>query len=259
MANDEEPVKKAVMNSSSVAITSEDSVNSNLATLMAPAEPLAGDIREPLLGGASTPSEGGASPETVRPSPAPVPATATRGAAMRDNRIHRPNIVTRCAAAEVTGAVTRYRGVHPNINNNNHAALAERFQPSTLHKLRRLDLYTNTDTPDTAHQLDAETVPVEVTYTRTNTQPSCSGGGESDRVPNTFKEAVGLPQAAHWKTASDKDIESLEKHGVFNLVLITSVLAGHRVVGTRCVRKIKADSNYIRVDLSRKDFRRSTA
>ena len=244
MANDEESVEKAFMTLSSVAITSEDSVNSNFATLMAPAEPVTGEVREPLLGGASTPSEGRASPETARPSPAPVPATATRGAVMRDNTIHRPNVVTRRAVAEVTGAVTRHRGVHSNINNNNHAALAEGFQPSTLHKLRRLDIYTNTDTPDTAHQLDAEAVPAEVTYTRTNTQPSCSGGGESDRVPNNFKEAVGLPQAAHWKTASDKEIESLEKHGVFNLVLITPVLAGHKVVGTRWMRKIKADSNY---------------
>ena len=244
MANDEESVEKAFMTSSSVAITSENSVNSNLATLIAPAEPLTGEVREPLLGGASTPSEGRASPETARPSPALVPATATRGAAMRDNTIHRPNVVTRRAAAEVTGAVTHYRGVHLNIKNNNHAALAERFQPSTLHKLRRLDIYINTDTPDTAHQLDAEAVPAEVAYTRTNTQLSCSGGGESDRVPNNSKEAVGLPQAAHWKTASDKEIESLEKHGVINLVLITSVLAGHKVVGTRWVRKIMADSNY---------------
>ena len=164
-----------------------------------------------------------------------------------NDSIHRPNVVTRCAAAEVAGAVTRYRGVHLNINNNNHAALAERFQPSSLHKLRRLNIYTNTDTSNTAHQLDAETVPVEVAYTRATTQQSCSGGEESDRNPNTFKEAVGLPQAAHWKTASDKEIESLEKHGVFNLVLITSVLVGYRVVGTRWVRKIKADSNYIRV------------
>ena len=203
MANDEEPVEKAFMTTSSVAITSEDSVNSNLATLMAPAEPLTGEVREPLLGGASTPSEGRASPETARPLLAPVPATATRGAAMRDNTIYRPNVVTRRAAAEVTGAVTRHRGVRPNINNNNHAALAERFQPYTLHKLRRRDIYTNTDTSDTAHQLDAEAVPAEVAYTRTNTQPSCLGGGESDRVPNNFKEAVGLPQAAHWKTSSD--------------------------------------------------------
>ena len=62
------------------------------------------------------------------------------------------------------------------MNNNNNAALTERFQPTTLHKLRQLGRDTNTDTPDTAHQLDAEAVPAEVAYTRTNTQPSCSGG-----------------------------------------------------------------------------------
>ena len=313
MANDEEPVEKALMASSSVAVTSKDSANSNLATLIAPAESLPGEVREPLsggastplsgvaptllsggaptplLGGASTPLSGGASTplsgrastplsggaptpsgvraplETARPSPAPVPATARTGDAIRNNRIHRPNLVTRRAAAELTGAVTRYKGVRTNknndddddnnnnsnhaalaerfqpntlhklrqldiytitdtlddndinnnnnaalaerfqsstlhkprqlglytnrdtlddndINNNNHAALAERFQPSTLHKLRQLGRCTNTDTPDTAYQLDAEAVPAEVAYTRSNTQSSCSGVGESDCV-----------------------------------------------------------------------------
>ena len=75
---------------------------------------------------------------------------------MGDNRIHWPN-VTRRAAAELTGAVTRYRGIRPNknntlddnnINNKNLAALAECFQRITLHKLRQLGIYTNTDTPD---------------------------------------------------------------------------------------------------------------
>ena len=103
------------------------------------------------------PSGGRASPETALPSPDLVPATARTGAAIRNNRIHRPNGVTRRATAELTGAVTRYRGVRANkninnddnnINNNNHAALAECFQPSTLHKLRQSDLYTRTDTPD---------------------------------------------------------------------------------------------------------------
>ena len=289
MANDEEPVKKALMASSSVAVSSEDSANSNLTTLMAPAESLPGEVRKPLSGGASTPLSGGAltplsggaptplsggvstpsglraSLETARPLPAPVPATARTGDAIRNNRIHRPNVVTRRAAAELMGAATRYRGVRPNknnnddddnINNNSHAALAERFQPSTLHKLRQLDIYsltdtpdnndtynnhhaalaersqpstlqelrqvglytntdtlddndinnnnhaalaerfqpstlhklrqlgrcTNTDTPDTAYQLDAEAVPAEVAYTRSNTQPSCSGVGELDCV-----------------------------------------------------------------------------
>ena len=193
---------------------------------------------------------------------------------LRNKRIYRPNVVTRRAAAELTDAVSRYRGVCTNKNNNNddnninnnnhaalaecfqpstlhklrqpglytntdtpddydinnnnnhaalaepflpntlhkprqlniytntdtpgdiniynnnHAALAERFQSSTLHKLRQLRRYTNTDTPDTAQQLDAEAVPAEVDYIRTNTQLSCSGGGESDHVPNIFKEAM---------------------------------------------------------------------
>ena len=265
-ANNGEPVEKALMASSSVAVTSEDSANSNLTTLVAPAEYLLGEVREPLSGGASTLFSGGAStpsgvrasPETVRPSPAPVPATARTGVDIRNNSVHRPNVVRRHAVAELTGAVTRYRGLRPNknnkdddkiinnkkhaalaecfqpstlhklrqlglstkkvtpddnniynnndaamaerfqpstlhklrqlglytntdtlddndINNNNHAALAERFQPSTLHKLRQLGRCTNTDTTDTAYQLDAEAVPAEVAYTRSNTEPSCSG------------------------------------------------------------------------------------
>ena len=51
-----------------------------------------------------------------------------------------------------------------------------------MHKLRQLGRCTKTDTPDTAYQLDAEAVPAEVAYTRSNTQPSCSGVGESDCV-----------------------------------------------------------------------------
>ena len=156
-ANDEEPVEKALMASSLVAVTSKDSANSSLAILMASAESLPGEVREPLSGGASTPSGVRASPETSRPSPAPVLATARTGAAVRNNRIHRPSVVTRRAAAELTGAVTRYKGVRPNknnnddddhINNNNYAALAERFHPITLHKLRQLGIYTITGTPD---------------------------------------------------------------------------------------------------------------
>ena len=61
MANDEELVEKALMASSSVAVTSKDSAKSNLATIMAPAESLPGEVREPLSGGASTPLSGEAS------------------------------------------------------------------------------------------------------------------------------------------------------------------------------------------------------
>ena len=81
-------------------------------------------------------------------------------------------------------------------------------------------LYTNTNTPDAAHQLDAEAVAAQVIYTRTNTKSCFWGGGKSDRVPNTFRGAMGLLQAARWKTTSDKEIASLEEFGVFNLVPI---------------------------------------
>ena len=140
------------MASSSVTVTFEDSVNSNVVTLMTPAEPLPVEVKEPFSGGASTPNGGRGSQKTAQPSPVPVPATAKMGVAIRDNIILRPNVVTRHAAAELTGAVTRYRGSHPNknnntddnTNNNNHATLAERFHPSGLHNLRQLGLYTNT-------------------------------------------------------------------------------------------------------------------
>ena len=52
---------------------------------------------------------------------------------------------------------------------------------------------------------------------------------------------MGLPQAARCKAASDKDIASLEKRGVYELVPFTAVPAGQRVVDTRWVNKIKAD------------------
>ena len=91
------------------------------------------------------------------------------------------------------------------------------------------------DTPDTAHQLDAEVVVAEDAYTMTNTQLSCSGGGESDRILNTFKEPMDPPQAARLKEALDKDIASLENHVVFGLVQIASVPAGHKFVSIRWV------------------------
>ena len=99
--------------------------------------------------------EGERRKKTEEFSPAPTPATPRRGTAMHNNRIHWSDVVTRRTAAEVSGAVTRYRGVRPNNNSNddnniknNHATLAERFQPSRLHKLRQLGLYTNAVAPD---------------------------------------------------------------------------------------------------------------
>ena len=63
-------------------------------------------------------------------------------------------------------------------------------------------------------------------------------------IPNTFKEAMGLPEAALWKAASDKEMDSLKQHHVYDLVPSTSIPAGQRAVGSRWVYKIKADKTF---------------
>ena len=100
-----------------------------------------------------------------------MPAIVRRGTAIHNNRIPRPNVGTLNAAMGPTGTFTRYSRVHSNSDNNrnNYVSLVEKVQPSTLHELRQLGFYTNTDTLDTAHQLDAEVVTAEVDHTMTKT------------------------------------------------------------------------------------------
>ena len=90
-------------------------------------------------------------------------------------------------------------------------------------------------TEDIAHQAKNGSFNVEYAYVATNTLGSFSGGENKEQIPNTFKEAMTLPQGARCKVASDKEIASLEKHSVYELVPITSVPNGRKVVGTRWV------------------------
>ena len=55
---------------------------------------------------------------------------------------------------------------------------------------------------------------------------------------------MSLSQAAHWKTASGKELTDLKKHGVFKLTPIASVSAGHKGFGTKWVLSIKAKCTY---------------
>lgn len=97
----------------------------------------------------------------------------------------------------------------------------------TLRELQQLNPYTGADLPDMGHQQDLLTF-AEYAYATTNTQLQTRSEGEKKPkvVPNTFTEAKKLPEAALWKAAKDKDITSLAKHHVYDLVPITSVLAG---------------------------------
>ena len=72
---------------------------------------------------------------------------------------------------------------------------------------------------------------VEYAHVATNTLERFFGGGNKEQIPNTFKGAMALPQAARWKVASDKEIASLQKHGICELVIIISVPNGRKIVG----------------------------
>ena len=47
---------------------------------------------------------------------------------------------------------------------------------------------------------------------------SRSGGEKVKTIPNTFKEAMRLPEAKMWKAASDKEMKSLQDLKVYTLV-----------------------------------------
>ena len=49
------------------------------------------------------------------------------------------------------------------------------------------------------------------------------------------------PQATKWKEATNKEVDSLHKHAVFDLISPDSVPPEKKVVGTKWVFKVKAD------------------
>ena len=120
------------------------------------------------------------------PSPAPSEAAAHRNArpAPRNERA-----LTRARAANVPPRRQTYSGT---------ASLAALFEQRILHNLRSLALYINVETQDIAHHLVNTSLFAEYAYVSTTSTGNHSGGGVNKlKVPNTFKEAMNLPQAAH--------------------------------------------------------------
>ena len=121
------------------------------------------------------------------------------------------------------------------------------FQKDTVqqvHKLGspKLGYHANLDI---AHRLD-DTFSTGNANATTITQGSFSAGEQNKKIPNTFKKAMGLPQAARWRAASDKEVARLEKHVVYELIPITSAPTGLNVIGMRWINKIKEDGTYKR-------------
>ena len=46
-----------------------------------------------------------------------------------------------------------------------------------------------------------------------------------------YEEAVDLPQVQEWRKAMDEELASLKHHNVYDLVPMTSVPLGHKIIG----------------------------
>ena len=214
---------------------------------------------ESSRGGVSTGNglSGGDTSEAIIPSsspasslaPAPTSAPATAASKVTTRRTSRY-----VQHSGVTPAVTRSQASRQNQthaetrnqrnSNNTFEAIAKLFGSDTLSHLCKLGPFS-TEALDIAHQMYYRgTLSAEYAYAATNLQESCLRGGEKERIPNTFKKAMSLPKAAYWKEAADKEIQSLEKHGVYELVPMSFVPSSQKVVGTRWVNKIKADGTF---------------
>ena len=62
-------------------------------------------------------------------------------------------------------------------------------------------------------------------------------------TPQTFQQAMKSPDADKWKAATDKEMASCEKNGVWELVPRSSVPRGNVVINCKWVFKIKTDEN----------------
>ena len=109
---------------------------------------------------------------------------------------------------------------------------------SILCGTQKLTLYTKEAIRDMAHYMEMLTY-AEYAYATTSVQlKSRSEGEKAVVIPNTFQEAMGLPEATLWKAASDKT--SVEQHHVYDFVPSTSIPAGKKSVGSRWVFELKS-------------------
>ena len=141
-----------------------------------------------------------------------------------------------------TPAVTRAGNAARSLKDrrvNDSAHHAEIATDSTLSKLRRLGLYTKALLPDVVDQTNKAESVVEYACATTTVQ-SYSVGEKMEVIPNIFKKDMTLPAKAHWKTAPDKEVASLKTNNVYSLVPATAVPAGHKIVGSHWVYKVKA-------------------
>ena len=166
-------------------------------------------------------------PETA-PVPAPAPAAPQATATGTNCYAMNPGVTRAVTRSQVRSSVaTDYRA-----NRNNLAAV-----PGLLHKDRLKQVYKlgSPANLDMTHQLN-DAFRTKYAHTTINTKGNVPAAEIKGTILNTFKLAMGLLQAARRKAASDGKIARPEKRGVYELVPITAVTAGQRLIGTQWVK-----------------------
>ena len=84
----------------------------------------------------------------------------------------------------------------------------------------------------------------EFAYAASNTQLHSHSPPGTVTVPESYQQAMKLPEAELWKEAAQKEIKSLQDLKVYTLVPISNVPNGQNVIGSKWVFKLKTDNTY---------------
>ena len=191
----------------------------------------------PLSHGTTTPTS---QTESTSSSPAGTPPVHPRAAAARLRGISQPLQVTRAGTrsnpntADTVDASLAPRELVYTMNDAsaNMATCLPRSDSSALTYTQLLEIanktrHTDVDTTwDFAH-LAEEPFSVSRAFMYATGSPATNGFLEEEnrviKIPNSYKEAINSPQCEQWNNAITKEMDSLNKHGVYTLVPITSV------------------------------------
>ena len=120
-------------------------------------------------------------------------------------------------------------------SSTNQRASYTSVKARTVNGLKRLALYTKSPLADMEHCEERLNF-FEYAYDANNTQIHSRSEREKVKtIPNTFKEAIRLPEANMWEAASDREMKSLLDLKVYTLVPRSEVPPGQEVIGSKWV------------------------
>ncbi|CAB1114413.1 unnamed protein product [Ectocarpus sp. CCAP 1310/34] len=217
-----------------------------------------GDAPSPHL--SSTPA--GPSSETHASSPSPSPwnpsephtSASTGSFGMRRLQVTRASTRGKPTSDDQIDVNLVSADLQVTMNDRGRAhAATDRVEPSGLSFTQLAEIADQAqlpcpgDTEDFAHVAeDPFTVPRAHAYVTTTHDHHriLEETNQAIEIPNTYDEAMSSPQHEEWKGACSKEMDNLRKHNVYNLVPLSSVLKGEKILAAKFVFKKKLDGRF---------------